>query len=108
MLGNKKASSSGSVKPPTADELLEHYTVEQLRAHFLALAWIRVRGLQAQALRSRRGEAQRPARGRPGSQGGTLLTNVFNRLARSCFYEAQKNFEGWMPLGEVSPEVRGA
>ena len=37
LLGNKKASSSGSVKPPTADELLEHYTVEQLRAHFLAL-----------------------------------------------------------------------
>ena len=37
---------------------------------------------------------------------GTLLTNVFNRLARSCFYEAQKNFEGWMPLGEVSLEVR--
>ena len=31
---------------------------------------------------------------------------MFNRLARSCFYEAQKNFEGWMPLGEVSPEVR--
>ena len=30
---------------------------------------------------------------------GALLTNVFNRLARSCFYEAQKNFEGYLPLG---------
>ena len=38
LFGDKKASSSGSVKPPTADELLEHYTSEQLRAHFLALA----------------------------------------------------------------------
>ena len=24
---------------------------------------------------------------------------MFNRLARSCFYEAQKNFDGCMPLG---------
>ena len=36
---------------------------------------------------------------------GALLTNVFNRLARSCFYEAQKNFEGYMPIGAVSPEA---
>ena len=34
---DKKASSSSAVKPPTADELLDHYTAEQLRAHFLAL-----------------------------------------------------------------------
>ena len=31
---------------------------------------------------------------------------MFNRLARSCFYEAQKNFDGCMPLGDVSEEVR--
>ena len=36
---------------------------------------------------------------------GALLTNVFNRLARSCFYEAQKNFEGYMPLGDASEDV---
>ncbi|MDO5043631.1 MAG: methionine--tRNA ligase, partial [Slackia sp.] len=30
---------------------------------------------------------------------------VFNRLARSCFYEAQKNFEGFMPLGAPRAEV---
>mgnify|MGYP003312239041 CR=1 FL=1 len=35
-MGNK-ASSSGQIKPPMADELLNHYTHEQLRAHFLAL-----------------------------------------------------------------------
>ena len=38
LFGDKKASSSSEVKPPTADELLDHYTAEQLRAHFLALA----------------------------------------------------------------------
>ena len=32
-LGNK-ASSSGSIKPPKPNDLLEHYTVEQLRMHF--------------------------------------------------------------------------
>lgn len=30
---------------------------------------------------------------------------MFNRLARSCFYEAQKNFEGMMPLCSISEEV---
>ncbi|MBQ6453595.1 MAG: class I tRNA ligase family protein, partial [Coriobacteriales bacterium] len=34
---NKKASSSGAVKPPMAAQLLDHYTPEQLRAHFFAL-----------------------------------------------------------------------
>jgi methionyl-tRNA synthetase len=34
---NKKASSSGKIKPPSAEELLNHYTAEQLRAHFLGL-----------------------------------------------------------------------
>ena len=34
---NKKASSSGAVKPPMAEDLLEYYTAEQLRAHFLGL-----------------------------------------------------------------------
>ena len=34
---NKKASSSGKIAPPMAAELLEHYTPEQLRAHWLSL-----------------------------------------------------------------------
>ena len=41
----------------------------------------------------------------PALKEGALLTKVFNRLARSCFYEAAKNFEGYMPLGAVSIEV---
>ena len=41
----------------------------------------------------------------PALKEGALLTKVLNRLARSCFYEAAKNFEGYMPLGAVSIEV---
>ena len=33
LFGKTKASSSGAVKPPSADELLNYYTPEQLRAH---------------------------------------------------------------------------
>lgn len=36
-MGNK-ASSSGSIKAPTPEELLKYYTVEQLRMHFLGLS----------------------------------------------------------------------
>ena len=34
---DKKASSSSDIKPPMAKELLEYYTPEQLRMHFLSL-----------------------------------------------------------------------
>ncbi len=106
LFGKKKASSSGDVTPPTGEELLEHYTVEQLRAHFLAL------GLDQKSVsfcpkpfdddEARRND---PRVADPVLKEGALLTNVFNRLARSCFYEAQNHFDGYMPLGVVTPEV---
>lgn len=36
---------------------------------------------------------------------GALLTNVFNRLARSCFYEAQNNFAGKIALLQPQQKV---
>ena len=107
LFGKKKASSSGAVKPPTGEQLLEHYTPEQLRAHFLALGLDQKSvGFSPKPFDPDPAKRDDPRVADPALKEGALLTNVFNRLARSCFYEAQKNFDGCMPLGRVSDEVR--
>ncbi len=107
LFGKKKASSSGAIPPPTGDELLEHYTVEQLRAHFLALG-LDQRSVSFQPKPFNPDEKVREdARvADPVLKEGALVTNVFNRLARSCFFEAKNNFECSLPIGKVSDEVR--
>ncbi|MDR3316381.1 MAG: class I tRNA ligase family protein [Coriobacteriales bacterium] len=98
----KKASSSGTVKPPMADELLEYYTAEQLRAHFLALGLgLKPVSFQPKPLNpdAKEGDAD------PALKEGQLLTNVLNRLARSCFYAAQKDTDGRLPLGVVDEQL---
>ena len=37
---------------------------------------------------------------------GNLYTNVLNRLVRGCFYTAQKYFDGILPYGEVSEDIK--
>ncbi len=99
---DKKASSSSDIKPPMAHELLDFYTNEQLRMHFLSL------GL------SKKSVSFSPKVYDPDAdektqdvvlKDGNLLTNVYNRLARSCFYTAQKYFDGKVPQGEISEEI---
>ena len=107
LFGSKKASSSGAVKPPTGEQLLEHYTPEQLRAHFLALGLGQKSvGFKPKPFDPDEDKRADPRVADPALKEGALLTNVFNRLARSCFYEAQRNFDGCMPLGAPSPEAR--
>lgn len=99
---DKKASSSGEVKPPMAGDLLGYYTAEQLRAHFLGLGLgIRSVGFQPKPLNPKATERD----GDPVLKEGNLLSNVFNRVARSCFYTAQKYFDGRIPVGEISPAI---
>lgn len=126
-MGNK-ASSSGAVKPPMAADLLDHYTAEQLRAHFLAL------GLGSKSVsfspkpydpKMQELEKESPEKyskvADPALKESALLTNIFNRLARSCFYSAQKasgvtldndktgekanDKQSYMPLGEIDAQL---
>ncbi len=106
LFGKTKASSSGKVKPPTADALLEHYTAEQLRAHWLALGLDQKSvGFSPKPFDPDEAKRTDPRVADPALKEAALLNNVFNRLARSCFYEAQKNFEGNMPLDEPAEDV---
>jgi len=99
---NKKASSSGAVKPPMAADLFNHYTPEQLRAHFLSLGLgLKSVSFQPKPLNPVANEKDPD----PVLKEGKLLSNVFNRVARSCFYTAQKYNEGKLPLGVISDEV---
>ena len=98
----KKASSSGAVKPPLARELLDFYTADQLRTHFFSLG-LGMRSLSFQPKPFNPGADARSAD--PVLKEGNLLSNAFNRAVRSCFYTAQKFFDGRAPVGQVSPDV---
>lgn len=99
---DRKASSSGVVKPPMARDLLNHYTAEQLRAHFASLGL----GMRGTSFRPKPLDPNaNPAHGDPVMKEGNLLSNAFNRAVRSCFYTAQKFFDGRVPVGAISPQV---
>lgn len=114
---NKKASSSGKIKPPMADDLLNHYTAEQLRTHWLSLA------LDQKAVSfspkpydtsvshtdKKTGEQiltkDDPRVADPVLKESAFLTNIFNRLARSCFYGATRALDNHLPSVDPEPEV---
>lgn len=99
---DKKASSSAAVKPPMAQELLDYYTAEQLRAHFLSLN-LAARSVSFQPKPFN--PSSNPEDTDPVVKEGNLLTNVFNRMVRSCFYTAQKYFDGKLPEGALDDKV---
>lgn len=93
---DKKASSSGSIKPPMAAELLDFYTAEQLRMHWLGLGL----GMRSVSFRPKPLDPNAdPNESDPVTKEGFLLSNVFNRVIRTCFYDVQSHFDGRMPLG---------
>lgn len=119
----KKASSSSKTPPPPASELLEHYDAEQLRAHFLSLGL----GEKPVSFSPKAYDTRETGKNPDGTpllacddkrvidpvlKEGALLTGVFNRLARSCFYGvAEKEGDpstvrtGCIPAGDASPAV---
>lgn len=99
---DKKASSSAEVKPPMARELLDFYTAEQLRSHFLSLGLsMRSVSFQPKPLNPAANADEHD----PVVKEGNLLTNVFNRIIRSCFYTAQKHFDGKIPDAKLDEKV---
>lgn len=98
-----KASSSSEIKPPTADELLKYYTKDQLRMHFMSL------GLSSKSV-GFKPQVFMKKEDRVGAdmvlKDGNLITNVFNRLIRTCFYALQNNCGGKIPKGEACEEIR--
>lgn len=100
-MGNK-ASSSGKIKAPMADELLEHYTNEQLRAHFLGLS---VGNTSSSFNPKVYNPDADPNEVDPAVKDGNLLTNVYNRSLRTIFYTWQKDFNGVIPYGEIDEDV---
>lgn len=100
----KKASSSGAIKPPMARDLLQWYTAEQLRAHWISLdLGARPVSFSPKPLDPKM--ADNPSAADPVLKESALLTNVFNRLARSCFYGASKHFQGRIPAGAPAQDV---
>ena len=95
---NKKASSSGNVKAPMAEELLQYYGKDQLRTHFLSL------GLGNDSV-SFMPKVYNPLSGDndldPVLKEGNLFANVYNRIARSLFYTAEKIFNNNVPSVNV-------
>ncbi len=99
---DKKASSSGAIKPPMAADLLDYYTPEQLRMHFLGLGL----GQRSVSFMPKPYNPNaKPEDPDPVVKDGFLLSNVFNRIIRTCFYTTQKYFDGFMPVGDPDPEI---
>ncbi len=91
---DKKASSSGDIKPPMADDLLNFYTPEQLRMHWLGLGL----GQRSVSFMPKPyNPAADPKEQDPVVKDGLLLSNVYNRIIRTAFYTTQNKLDGILP-----------
>ena len=102
LLNNVKASSSGSFKAPTAEDLLQNYTAEQLRCHFLSM---NVNNAAYNFKSKILSPEEFAGTGDPVVAQGNMLTNIFNRIIRSVLYSIQTLFDGKIPEGEPTNEI---
>lgn len=99
---NSKASSSGKIKPPMALELLQEYTAEQLRAHFISLG-LGMKNISFAPKSYDPSATEQSAD--PVMKEAQLMHNILNRIVRNAFYTAQKCTNGQIPVGNVSESV---
>lgn len=99
---NSKASSSGAIKPPMAEEFLKYYTAEQFRMHFLAMNLTNNNvSLNPKYFNPNASEEEQDEMVKEGN----LLTNVYNRILRTFFYSCQKSFNGIIPVAEIDEKI---
>ena len=98
----KKASSSSSTHAPMAHELLDHYTPEQIRFHMLGM---NVGNNNANFMPKPFNPDAKETEVDAVLKEGNLLTNVYNRAIRTLFYSWQKDYDGFLPYGEVDEEI---
>ncbi len=100
---NSKASSSGKMKPPTARELLNHYTPDQFRMHVLGMNL----GNNNISFSPKCFDLDADNDTLdPVLKEGNLLTNVYNRILRTVFYSLQKEFNGILPQCEINEDIK--
>lgn len=98
----KKASSSSDLKPPKAQELLEHYQVFQLKTHFLSFGLAQ----KEVAFKPKPFNPEAPVEELdPVLVEGNLYTNVFNRLLRTFFYTLQEMDNPKLNWSNISNEI---
>lgn len=121
----RKASSSSDFKPPMAEELLDYYTVDQLRMAFLGLglskksasfsplAFAKIIHKKIESGEIAAEDAEELIKALPPLdqpdpvlKDGNVLTHVFNRVLRSCFYTAQKYTDSRIPTLEPREEIK--
>ena len=94
LLQGLKAGSSGSIRAPLADEILQFYTSDQYRMHFLGM---NLGNNSVSFFPKPFNPNAKPEDADPVLKEGNLLTNVYNRILRTVFYTAQKELDGNIP-----------
>ncbi len=102
LLQGVKAGSSGSVRAPLADEILQYYTSDQYRMHFLGM---NLGNNSVSFFPKAFNPNAKPDDVDPVLKEGNLLTNVYNRSLRTLFYTLQKEFDGILPSGQIDENV---
>ncbi len=102
LMGNK-ASSSGSVKPPMAKDLLNYYTPDQYRMHFLGM---NLGNNNVSFIPKPFNPDAKPEDADPVLKEGNLLTNVYNRILRTVFYTLQKELNSTLPILQPDEQIK--